>query len=66
MYARKEGFMLSREILLCVHFFEFEHFCASGMDKEGLDNNQCVAVRQSNLRKLYDIQTSIYRAENIA
>jgi hypothetical protein len=58
--------MLSRENLLCVHLFEPENFSASGMDKEGLDSNQCVVVRQPNLSKLYDIQISIYRAENIA
>jgi hypothetical protein len=58
--------MLSCENVLCVHFFDFEYFSAAGMAKEGLDNNQCVVVWQPNLRKLYDIQISIYRAENIA
>jgi hypothetical protein len=64
MCPRNEELLSSRENLLCVHFFEFENFSASDMDKEGLDNNQCVVVRQPNLSKLYDIQISIYRAEN--
>jgi hypothetical protein len=66
MYPRNKGLILSLENLLRVHSFEFENFCASGMEKEGLDSKQCVVVRQPNLSKLHDIQISIYRAENIA
>jgi hypothetical protein len=54
------------KICSCVHFFEFENFSALGLDKEDFDSNQCVSVRQPNLSKLYNIQISIYRAENIA
>jgi hypothetical protein len=36
VYLRNKGLMFSRENLLCVHFFEFENFSASGMDKEDL------------------------------
>jgi hypothetical protein len=66
MYPRNKGLRLSHENLLCVHFFESENFSASGMDKEGLDSNRHVVVRQPNLSKLYGIQISIYPAENIA
>jgi hypothetical protein len=63
MCLRNKGLILSRENLLYVHFFDIENFSASGMDKESLDSNQCVVVRQPNLSKLYDIQTPIYRDE---
>jgi hypothetical protein len=65
VYPRNKGLMLPHENL-CVHFFESENFSASGMGKEGLDNNVCVVVRQPNLGKLCDMEISIYSAENIA
>jgi hypothetical protein len=66
MYPRNKGLMLSHQNLLCVHFFEFENFSASGMDKEGLDGTHCIVVMQPKLSKLYDIEISICRVENIA
>jgi hypothetical protein len=48
-----------------VHLFEFENFCAWVMAEESLDSRRLV-VRQPNLSKLYDMQISIYRSENMS
>jgi hypothetical protein len=48
-----------------VHHFEFENFFAWVMDQESLDSRRLV-VRQPNLSKLYDMQISIFRSENMS
>jgi hypothetical protein len=52
IYPRNKGLMLPLENLLCVHFFESENFCASGLDKEGVDSNQCIVVGEPNLKQV--------------